>query len=53
MKDQETVRRQERAGADLLGQLINCQSLPMRLDLTKWDIDAGAGLWIWSPGREH
>ena len=53
MKDQETVRRQERTEAELLGQLINCQPLPMRLGLTKWDIDAGAGLWIWSPGKEH
>ena len=53
MKDQETVSRQERAGAELLGQIINCQPLPMRLDLAKWGIDAGAGLLIWSQGKEH
>ena len=53
MKDQEKMPRQERKEAELLGQLINCQPLPMRLDLAKWGIDAGAGLWIWSMGREY
>ena len=43
MKDQETARRQERAGAELLGQIINCQPLPRGLDLAKWGIDAVAG----------
>ena len=43
MKDQETVRRQERTEAELLGQLINCQPLPRGLDLAKWGIDAVAG----------
>ena len=43
VKDQETARRQERAGAELLGQSINCQPLPRGLDLAKWGIDAGAG----------
>lgn len=42
VKDQEMVRRQERAEAELLGQFINCQSLPRRLDLAKWGIDVGA-----------
>ena len=42
-KDQEPVHQQERAGADLLGQFINCQPLPRGLDLAKWGIDAVAG----------
>ena len=53
MKDQEKMSRQERTEAELLGLFINCQPLPMRLDLAKWGIDAGAGLLIWSQGKEH